>query len=103
MHTDASTTQWELSTIFLNAHWLFDKLKMTGSKAQMLNGLFLVYVPTPSLATSPLTLSPFQLLLHLRPPHFRHLQLVQTLAPPPSLRYGLLREGHFSEGDGALD
>ncbi|GJN87095.1 hypothetical protein Rhopal_000040-T1 [Rhodotorula paludigena] len=33
---------WEVSTIFLNAHWLFDKLKMTGSVAQMVNGLFLV-------------------------------------------------------------
>ncbi|GAA5840715.1 hypothetical protein JCM11251_004189 [Rhodosporidiobolus azoricus] len=27
---------------FLNAHWLFDKLKMTGSLAQMINGLCLV-------------------------------------------------------------
>ncbi|GAA5868570.1 hypothetical protein JCM8547_003190 [Rhodosporidiobolus lusitaniae] len=33
---------WELSTIFLNAHWLIDKLKMTGSKAQLINGLLLV-------------------------------------------------------------
>ncbi|GAA6024588.1 hypothetical protein JCM8202_005065 [Rhodotorula sphaerocarpa] len=33
---------WETSTIFLNAHWLFDKLHMTGSIGQMVNGLFLV-------------------------------------------------------------
>ncbi|GAA6022910.1 hypothetical protein JCM10207_006861 [Rhodosporidiobolus poonsookiae] len=33
---------WELSTIFLNFHWLCDKLHMTGSIAQMVNGLFLV-------------------------------------------------------------
>ncbi|GAA5880421.1 hypothetical protein JCM3774_006444 [Rhodotorula dairenensis] len=33
---------WELSTIFLNAHWLLDKLHLTGSIAQMVNGLFLV-------------------------------------------------------------
>ncbi|GAA6045573.1 hypothetical protein NBRC10513_004991 [Rhodotorula toruloides] len=33
---------WELSTIFLNAHWLLDKLHLTGSPLQMLNGLFLV-------------------------------------------------------------
>ncbi|GAA5967725.1 hypothetical protein JCM8115_006913 [Rhodotorula mucilaginosa] len=33
---------WETSTIFLNAHWLLDKLHMTGSIAQMVNGLFLV-------------------------------------------------------------
>ncbi|BGP30396.1 hypothetical protein JCM10296v2_002150 [Rhodotorula toruloides] len=33
---------WELSTIFLNAHWLLDKLHLTGSALQMLNGLFLV-------------------------------------------------------------
>ncbi|GAA5916304.1 hypothetical protein JCM6882_001076 [Rhodosporidiobolus microsporus] len=33
---------WEFSTIFLNAHWLFDKLKMTGSWAQLINGLCLV-------------------------------------------------------------
>ncbi|POY72708.1 hypothetical protein BMF94_4538 [Rhodotorula taiwanensis] len=28
--------------VFLNAHWLFDKLHMTGSIGQMVNGLFLV-------------------------------------------------------------
>ncbi|GAA5982415.1 hypothetical protein JCM11641_006976 [Rhodosporidiobolus odoratus] len=33
---------WEFSTIFLNAHWLFDKLKMTGSTAQLVNGVCLV-------------------------------------------------------------
>ncbi|BGP14219.1 hypothetical protein JCM10213v2_002162 [Rhodosporidiobolus nylandii] len=33
---------WEFSTIFLNAHWLFDKLKMTGSTAQLINGVCLV-------------------------------------------------------------
>ncbi|GAA5879991.1 hypothetical protein JCM1840_005283 [Sporobolomyces johnsonii] len=33
---------WELSTIFLNFHWFCDKFKMTGSKAQMINGVFLV-------------------------------------------------------------
>ncbi|GAA5976959.1 hypothetical protein JCM10908_005692 [Rhodotorula pacifica] len=33
---------WELSTIFLNMHWLLDKLHMTGSIAQMINGFFLV-------------------------------------------------------------
>ncbi|GAA6044136.1 hypothetical protein JCM8097_002788, partial [Rhodosporidiobolus ruineniae] len=27
---------------FLNAHWLFDKLKLTGSKAQLINGVLLV-------------------------------------------------------------
>ncbi|GEM12621.1 TRAM/LAG1/CLN8-like domain-containing protein [Rhodotorula toruloides] len=33
---------WELSTIFLNAHWLLDKLHLTGSALQLVNGLFLV-------------------------------------------------------------
>lgn len=49
--------QWEFSTIFLNAHWLFDKLKMTGSKAQMVNGVLLVYAVPLSPLSSPL-LSP---------------------------------------------
>lgn len=34
---------------FLNAHWLLDKLHMTGSVAQMVNGLFLVCVLPPRL------------------------------------------------------
>ncbi|BGP38277.1 hypothetical protein JCM10450v2_002220 [Rhodotorula kratochvilovae] len=33
---------WEFSSIFLNAHWLLDKLHMTGSIPQMINGAFLV-------------------------------------------------------------
>jgi len=33
---------WETSTIFLNIHWALDKLKLTGSRAQMVNGFFLV-------------------------------------------------------------
>ncbi|TVY88232.1 putative TLC domain-containing protein [Lachnellula willkommii] len=35
---------YELSTPFLNIHWFFDKLGMTGSKAQLYNGLALVSV-----------------------------------------------------------
>ncbi|TVY31739.1 putative TLC domain-containing protein [Lachnellula subtilissima] len=35
---------YELSTPFLNMHWFFDKLGMTGSKAQLYNGLALVSV-----------------------------------------------------------
>ncbi|BGP14243.1 hypothetical protein JCM10213_005866 [Rhodosporidiobolus nylandii] len=33
---------WEFSTIFLNAHWLLDKLNLTGSRLQLINGLFLI-------------------------------------------------------------
>ncbi|KAK6958114.1 hypothetical protein Daesc_000907 [Daldinia eschscholtzii] len=33
---------WELSSPFLNIHWFFDKLGMTGSKAQLYNGLMLI-------------------------------------------------------------
>ncbi|CAJ2513360.1 Uu.00g014790.m01.CDS01 [Anthostomella pinea] len=33
---------WELSSPFLNIHWFFDKLGMTGSRAQLYNGLMLI-------------------------------------------------------------
>ncbi|KAI0478669.1 TLC domain-containing protein [Xylariaceae sp. FL0804] len=33
---------WELSSPFLNIHWFFDKLNMTGSRAQLYNGLVLI-------------------------------------------------------------
>ncbi|EFX01433.1 duf887 domain containing protein [Grosmannia clavigera kw1407] len=33
---------YELSTPFLNAHWFFDKLDMTGSRAQLYNGVALI-------------------------------------------------------------
>ncbi|KAI1336402.1 TLC domain-containing protein [Xylariaceae sp. FL0016] len=33
---------WELSSPFLNIHWFFDKLGMTGSRAQLYNGLALI-------------------------------------------------------------
>lgn len=33
---------YELSTPFLNIHWFFDKLGMTGSKAQLYNGIILL-------------------------------------------------------------
>jgi hypothetical protein len=35
---------YELSTPFLNIHWFFDKLGMTGTKAQLYNGLTLLVV-----------------------------------------------------------
>lgn len=35
---------YELSTPFLNFHWFFDKLGMTGSKAQLYNGFALISV-----------------------------------------------------------
>src|ERR1700712_4368893 len=35
---------YELSTPFLNIHWFFDKLGMTGTKAQLYNGLALLGV-----------------------------------------------------------
>lgn len=35
---------YELSTPFLNLHWFFDKLGMTGSKAQLYNGFALISV-----------------------------------------------------------
>ncbi|KAM0245863.1 hypothetical protein ACHAQJ_010435 [Trichoderma viride] len=34
---------WELSTPFLNIHWFFDKVNMTGSRAQLYNGIFLLF------------------------------------------------------------
>lgn len=34
---------YELSSPFLNFHWFFDKVNMTGSKAQLYNGLFLLF------------------------------------------------------------
>ncbi|KAH8820531.1 TLC domain-containing protein [Xylogone sp. PMI_703] len=33
---------YELSTIFLNFHWFFDKLEMTGSRGQLYNGIVLL-------------------------------------------------------------
>ncbi|RYP73758.1 hypothetical protein DL771_003471 [Monosporascus sp. 5C6A] len=33
---------WELSTPFLNVHWFFDKLGMTGSAPQLYNGIALI-------------------------------------------------------------
>ncbi|WFC98019.1 hypothetical protein MYAM1_000740 [Malassezia yamatoensis] len=33
---------WEASTPFLNIHWFMDKLGMTGSKAQLINAVFLL-------------------------------------------------------------
>lgn len=33
---------WEASTIFLNPHWFFDKIGMSGSKAQLCNGVALL-------------------------------------------------------------
>ncbi|KAI0025602.1 TLC domain-containing protein [Xylariomycetidae sp. FL0641] len=33
---------WELSSPFLNIHWFFDKLGMTGTRAQLVNGLVLI-------------------------------------------------------------
>ncbi|MCJ1234322.1 hypothetical protein MMC14_002281 [Varicellaria rhodocarpa] len=33
---------YELSSPFLNFHWFFDKVDMTGSRAQLYNGLFLL-------------------------------------------------------------
>lgn len=33
---------YELSTPFLNNHWYFDKLGMTGSRAQLINGIALL-------------------------------------------------------------
>jgi hypothetical protein len=35
---------YELSTPFLNIHWFFDKLGMTGTRAQLYNGLALLGV-----------------------------------------------------------
>ena len=34
---------YELSSPFLNFHWFFDKINMTGSRAQLYNGLFLLF------------------------------------------------------------
>ncbi|KAI9893010.1 MAG: hypothetical protein M1814_000894 [Vezdaea aestivalis] len=33
---------YELSSPFLNFHWFFDKLQMTGSRAQLINGIILL-------------------------------------------------------------
>ncbi|KAI8459970.1 TLC domain-containing protein [Phakopsora pachyrhizi] len=33
---------WEVSTIFLNPHWIFDKVGLTGSRAQLYNGVALI-------------------------------------------------------------
>jgi hypothetical protein len=33
---------WELSTPFLNFHWFMDKIKLTGSKVQLYNGIALI-------------------------------------------------------------
>lgn len=33
---------WELSTPFLNVHWILDKLNMTGSNLQFINGIVLL-------------------------------------------------------------
>ncbi|KAK4692860.1 hypothetical protein P7C71_g4427, partial [Lecanoromycetidae sp. Uapishka_2] len=33
---------YELSTPFLNIHWLMDKLRLTGSRAQLVNGIMLI-------------------------------------------------------------
>ena len=35
---------YELSTPFLNIHWFLDKLSMTGSRAQLYNGIALVFI-----------------------------------------------------------
>jgi len=34
---------YELSTPFLNIHWFFDKLNMTGTKPQLYNGILLLF------------------------------------------------------------
>jgi hypothetical protein len=34
---------YELSSPFLNFHWFFDKLDMTGSRAQLYNGILLLF------------------------------------------------------------
>lgn len=34
---------WELSTPFLNIHWFMDKVNMTGTAAQRINGLLLLF------------------------------------------------------------
>ncbi|EHK26695.1 uncharacterized protein TRIVIDRAFT_90622 [Trichoderma virens Gv29-8] len=34
---------WELSTPFLNIHWFFDKVNMTGTRAQLYNGILLLF------------------------------------------------------------
>lgn len=33
---------YEISTPFLNIHWFFDKLNMTGSRVQLYNGVVLL-------------------------------------------------------------
>ncbi|EIE80770.1 hypothetical protein RO3G_05475 [Rhizopus delemar RA 99-880] len=33
---------YELSTIFLNFHWFMDKIGWTGSRIQLVNGVFLL-------------------------------------------------------------
>ncbi|KPM44833.1 hypothetical protein AK830_g1698 [Neonectria ditissima] len=34
---------WELSTPFLNVHWFMDKVGMTGTRAQLYNGIMLLF------------------------------------------------------------
>jgi len=34
---------WELSTPFLNVHWFMDKVNMTGTRAQLYNGILLLF------------------------------------------------------------
>lgn len=34
---------WELSTPFLNVHWFMDKINMTGTRAQLYNGVMLLF------------------------------------------------------------
>lgn len=34
---------WELSTPFLNVHWFMDKVNLTGTKAQLYNGILLLF------------------------------------------------------------
>jgi len=34
---------WELSTPFLNIHWFMDKVNMTGTRAQLYNGILLLF------------------------------------------------------------
>lgn len=34
---------WEISTPFLNVHWFMDKVNMTGTRAQLYNGILLLF------------------------------------------------------------
>jgi len=42
-HYSTTFILYELSTPFLNFHWFFDKLNMTGSRAQLYNGIVLLF------------------------------------------------------------